>query len=92
MFSDRKLFLNGPIPGSKKLFTRLTSPIPPIEADPQAECAAGEIPCGGFRLIKGTSIDDIGEERYFISKNSIETAESLSQKRFRSDTSAGDPD
>lgn len=55
MFSDRKLFLNGPIPGSKKLFTRLTSPIPPIEADPQAECAAGEIPCGGFRLIKGTS-------------------------------------
>jgi hypothetical protein len=49
MFSAKNLFLNGPIPGSKKLFTRLTSQIPPIEPDPTAVMEEKEIPCAGFR-------------------------------------------
>ena len=49
MFSAKNLFLNGPIPGSKKLFTRLTSQIPPIEPDPAAVMEAKEIHCAGFR-------------------------------------------
>ena len=49
MFSAKNLFLNGPIPGSKKLFTRLTSQIPPIEPDPAAVMESKEIHCAGFR-------------------------------------------
>lgn len=51
MFSAKKLFLNGPIPGSKKIFTRLTSPIPPIKPDPSAVLEEKEIPCAGFRPV-----------------------------------------
>ena len=51
MISDRKTFLNGPIPGSKTLFKRLTSPIPPIEPDYNSGCKENEVFCSGFRLV-----------------------------------------
>ena len=51
MISARKTFLNGPIPGSKTLFKRLTSPIPPIEPDYNSGCKENEIFCSGFRLV-----------------------------------------